>query len=438
MQQFVQALKINPALKLDPSVASPELQEVFDAAVKQVGGGATPKPPEDDDTDVPPRPPNDNVKGLQHNPVDEARPGEPLTVKAQVGSDVGAKSVVVQYRPSGQADFVTVPMKQSGADWVAVIPGDAIGDHALQYYIEARDKKGKALVSAGSASNPYIITMAEAAPGTRIAHHEPPKKPEDKDHFHRLFIFVMPGFGFGYAPSGTKSEVAYQLKGTPPNATFQQAAVGQCPPCGVVAPFHIGVELGGMITRHFSLSLLGRFEVYTGANAQTSGTVPALGGAYSPGGYSGGTTKAGGAVAGFLRARYRFLEGKIHPYVTASIGGGEIRDMLNLGKAEGAGTDLVDATTAQAYNAAQAKGQTITSLQVVCKPPVAGQATPKCVDSLKLGDFFVGGGGGVWWDVQKYVALILDINILGGIGVGSGGQSGLDIDAQLGVGVHFL
>jgi hypothetical protein len=440
LQQFVQALKINPSLKLDPNIASPELEEVFDAARKQVGVSAPPtnpntgtKPPPTGDNDLPPTSAND-VKGLQHNPADEARAGEPLTVKALVGSDVGARSVALLYRPSGQADFVTVQMKSNGgADWIGVIPGDVIVDHPIQYFIEARDKRGKQLVSSGSAANPYIVTIAEVAPGTHIAHAPPPKKKkeEDKDHIQRLFAFVMPGFGFGYQPTGNKSEVAWQANTSGTGNAYQQAQVGKCP-CGVVAPFHIGVELGAMITRHFSLSLLGRFQVVTGANAQSIGTIDPKSGTFSPGGIAPGTgtTKAGGAVAGFLRARYRFLDGKFHPYLTVSIGGGEIRDQLNLAVAESKGGYLVDASTAYPYN--QKPPSTPSAIQVVCKPGA------KCYDSLKMGDFFIGGGGGIWYDVQKYVALILDVNVLGGIAAGTGGQSGLNIDVQLGVGVHFL
>ncbi len=264
VQQFVQALKINPNLKLDPNIASPELEEVFDAARKQVGVSAPPtnpnpgtKPPPTGDNEPPPTSAND-VKGLQHSPVDEACPGEPLTVKALVGSDVGARSVVLLYRPTGQADFVTVQMKNSGgADWVGAIPGDVIVDHPIQYFIEARDKRGKQLVCSGSAANPYIVTLAEVAPGTTVAHAPTTKKKkeEDKDHIQRLFAFVMPGFGFGYQPTGNKSEVAWQANTTGTGSPYQQAQVGKCP-CGVVAPFHIGVELGAMVTRNFSLSLL--------------------------------------------------------------------------------------------------------------------------------------------------------------------------------------
>ena len=431
LQQFVQALRIDPTLILDPAVASPELEEVWAAARKQAGlqrapktKAPTPPPPPENPPDQGEPPPTsagtDEVKGLQHTPVEEARPGEPLTVKAQLGADVGAAKIFVLYRSSGQADYTAVPMKNvGGADWVAVIPGEVIADKPLQYYIEARDKKGRALINSGSAPSPYIITLAEVAPGARIVRRDESKK-EDGKKFHRLFVFVMPGFGIGYHPGGNVTEVAYQLKTDPSTnmPSYQRAAV-QSPGGVAIAPFHIAVEAGGMITRHFSLSLLGRFEVVTGANAQTVGTEDG-----SP--PIGGTTKAGGAAAGFLRARYRFLEGKLHPYITVDFGVGEIRHALNLTAAQTPDKPLVDQATANAF----------ASNPNVNKQFVCGSGT--CYDSLKMGLIFVGAGAGVWYDVWKYIGLIADVNILGGIGVGPGGQSGLNIDIQLGVGAHFL
>ena len=322
LQQFVQALKINPALKLDPSVASPELEEVWAAARKQVGLQRAPKtksppPPPDNPPDQGEPPPTtaapDEVKGLQHTLVDEARAGEPLTVKAQDGADVGATKIFVLYRSSGQADFTPVAMKNvGGAEWVAVIPGEVVEDRPIQYYLEARDKKGRPVVGAGSAPNPYIVTLVETAPGARIVHRDPDKKKkvEEKDNgtkFHRLFVFVMPGFGIGYHPAGNTTEVAWQKHRRVGGMTSYSARLRQDPGGVAIAPFHIAVEIGGMITRHFSLSLLGRFEVVTGANAETQ----PLNDANQP--VMGGTTKANGAVAGFVRARYRFLDGKLAP-----------------------------------------------------------------------------------------------------------------------------
>ena len=421
MQQFVQALKINPQLKLDPAVASPELDEVFIAARKQVGGSATPPPQREPATD--PDGDKPEPKGLQHSPVDEARTGEPLLIKAQLGEGSGASRMFLFYRASGQSDFTSVTMKNNGSgEWSASIPGDAIEDRPLQYYIEARDKKGRAVSNAGSAPSPYIVTISETAPGARIVHREdkqPGKKSSsDGPAYHRLFVNVMPGFGFGVHPSGNVTEVAFGH--TNGSASYQHAAVRDTG--GAISPFHIAVELGGNITRHFSLSALGRFQVVTGANAQT--IYPDTGA-----NITGPTSKAGGAVAGFLRARYRFLDGKLHPYVHIDFGGGEIRNALNLSSNDPKSEDYVDESTAIAYNADPNSKKV---RQLVC----ADKAN--CYDTIKLGYLFVGGGAGISYDVWKYIAVMFDLNLLGAIGVGNNGQNAMQVDFQLGVGAHFL
>jgi hypothetical protein len=272
----------------------------------------------------------------------------------------------------------------------------------------------------GSAPSPYIVTLSEVAPGARVVRRDDGKK-DDPKKFHRLFVFVMPGFGFGYHPGGNVTEVAWQLKSNASGTVQYQRAAVEAPGGVAISPFHISVEAGGMITRGFSLSLMGRFEVVTGANAQTSSTEDGS----SP---IGGTTKAGGAVAGFIRARYRFLSGKLHPYVHVDFGGGEIRHALNLSAAQTSDKPLVDEATARAFN----ENPSGVNRQLVC---AAGQS---CYDTLKMGYLFVGGGAGLWYDVWKYVGLIVDVNVLGAIGVGPGGQSGLNVDIQLGVGAHFL
>jgi hypothetical protein len=327
---------------------------------------------------------------------------------------------------SGQADYTPVAMKNNGAgEWTGTIPGDEIQDRPIQYYLEARDRKGRAVIGSGSAPNPYIVTLAEVAPGARIIPRADnrtngKKKDEDKNHFHRLFVFLMPGVGIGYHPGGNTTEVAWQ-KSDNPDVPYKRASVSGSGGAAL-APFHLSVEVGGMITRHFSLSLLGRFQVVTGANAETYGTE----GGNTP---IGGTTKAGGAVAGLIRARYRFLDGKWHPYVHLDIGGGEIRHALDLTNAQSADAPLVDEATARAQNM---DPRAMLDRQLVCPP------NSSCYDSLRLGYLFIGGGAGVWYDVWKYVGLILDVNLLGGIGVAGSGQSGMNIDIQLGVGAHFL
>lgn len=458
VQQFVNALKLAPDYTLDPALATPELDEAFQAAARQLAkrapGASHPpsqKPPDKAPKPTPATPPpaeptapptqsappatsTDEVHGLQHTPVDESRPNAPIPVRARLGADVGATRVFLFFRGSGQEDFLSVPMKSSGGgEWVGVIPADAVTGKSIQYYLEARDARGRAVVNAGSGPSPYVVVISDsAAPPANVPEVdvEDPlmkerlaKKRKEEEHRStrdHLFLFVMPGFGFGVEPAGNHTEVAWQFQTQGASAMrFIQQPVGST---GIaVAPFHLAVELGYLLTPKLSLSLLGRFQFVTGANAETVRT----------GMEQGATTKAFGAVAVLARARYRFLEGRFHPYLHVDIGGGEIRHSLDISSAESDQHPLVDKFTADTFNANPDPTQLPMYQQEVC----ANHRS--CSDTISLGYLFIGGGAGIWYDFAAHFAFILDVNLLGAVGT-SDRQSGFNIDVQAGLGVHFL
>jgi hypothetical protein len=347
---------------------------------------------------------------------------------------VGATRVFLFYRGGGQEDFVSVPMKNTGGvEWAAVIPADAVTGRAIQYYLEARDQRGRAVVGSGSAPNPYIVSISESAAAPTNVPEVDVEDPLAQERLrkrrlaeearggkmHRFFIFLLGGFGFGFEPAGNHTEVAYQFQ--PSSNSYVPQPVGTA---GVAfSPFHLGIEFGGFLTKNFSLSAMARIEVFTDNNAETiAGSGADL---FSP------TRKATSAFAGLVRARYRFLEGRFHPFVSVNIGGGQIRHSLDISSAQTDAEPLVDAGTANAYNNADspaAKAQVKDMKQRVCPST--------CKDTIALGYLLVGGGGGIWVDVHKYLALMLDLNLLGAIGIGDG-QSGMNIDFQLGFGAHF-
>lgn len=447
-QQFVNALKINPQYKLDPALATPELDEAFQAAAKQVArmGGGKPKPvtpppaPEKQPEPTPPTPTPpaaEEVKGLQHTPVDETRPNAPIPVRAKLGSDVGATRVFLFFRGSGQEDFLSVPMKNtSGVEWVGVIPGEAVQGKSLQYYLEARDARGRAVANAGAAANPLVVVISDTAPPPsnvpEVDVEDPlmkerlakKRKEEERTHSTRdhLFIFVMPGFGFGVEPAGNHTEVAWQFQTQGANANrFVQQPVGAT---GIaVAPFHLAVEIGYLVTPRFTVSVLGRFQLATGANAETVRT----------GMEQGATTKAFGAVAALARARYRFLDGRFHPYVHLDIGGGEIRHVLDISSAESDDHPLVDKFTADTWN----NSNPMDPMQLKMYQQEVCSNHRNCSDTISLGYMLIGGGAGIWYDFASHFAFILDVNLLGAIGT-SDRQSGFNIDVQAGLGAHFL
>jgi hypothetical protein len=450
-QQFVNALKIKPDVRLDPAIATPELEEAFSAAQKQAGVSArrppaeTPKPPRENN--LPPKPPEpvaEEVHGLQHTPVDESRPNTPVPIRANLGSDVGATRLFLFFRGGGQEDFVSVPMKNTqGTEWVGVIPADAVSGRTIQYYLEARDARGRTVIGSGSAPSPYLVSVTEsAAPPSAVpevdvedplaAEHARKRREEEerrKEHLQRFFAFFTIGTGFGYEPAGNHTEVAWQYQPSSDLYVHQPVGTG-----GVaVSPLAIGAEVGVMVTSGFSLSAVIRGQVYTAASAETV-MGPAT---QSP------TTKASGAVAGLLRARYRFLDGRFHPYVHVDIGAGQIRHVLDISSAQMGGAPLVDSATATTYNQHgtgtngvldPALNTTMLSNQNVCADP------NNCSDTIALGYLLLGGGAGLWIDVQKYVGLMLDLNLLGAISTDSNDvrqQSGMNVDISLGVGVRF-
>jgi hypothetical protein len=361
-----------------------------------------------------------------------------VPIRAQLGNDTGATRVFLFYRGGGQEDYVSVPLRHtSGAEWVGAIPGEALVGRALQYYLEARDARGRAVVGSGSAPNPYIITISDTAAAPAAVPEVDVEDPLLRERLRKqreeeeravapkrdhLFVFVMPGFGFGVQPTGNRTEVAWQFQ-TPPAHYVPEpvASTGFA-----IAPFHLAIEVGGMITPAISLSLVGRFQLVTGANAETQHPVGTD--------VTNPTSKASGAVAGFVRARYRFLSGKFHPYVHLDVGGGQIRHALDISSADSDAHPLVDSHTAGEFNADSDPNKDPNdprfSRQRVC--PMSS-----CVDTIQLGYLFLGGGAGLWYDFARHFAFIVDVDVLGAIGVGSG-QSGLDIDLNVGIGAHFL
>ncbi|HNN91007.1 MAG TPA: tetratricopeptide repeat protein [Pseudomonadota bacterium] len=221
LQQWIKALQINPKAKLDPALATPELQPLWDAAVAQASGAPapalppepatpapnqvppsspatdplvqspsplppaatptatpTPLPPEPTQAPPPSRPPTEGVDDLldpvlkvelRHVPVDDTRGNQRLNVyvtPVPVHQGAVAARVTLYYRGAGQERFSEVPMvasRRQQGDLLGQIPAEAVVGKSLQYYIQAFDGKGRVCGSQGSPENPMIIRISGSA-----------------------------------------------------------------------------------------------------------------------------------------------------------------------------------------------------------------------------------------------------------------------------------
>jgi hypothetical protein len=375
------------------------------------------------------KPPEAEGRAVRHKPVEGVRPGADIPLEVELDPELGATRVVVFYREVGQGDYVGMALRRTSRfNWMGTISTDAVGGLAVQYYLRAFDARGRGVGGVASAQDPYLVRLHER-PEIRVSQLEldDPKarerqrlerEAEEKQQtkrFDRLFIFAMPGFGFGYQPTGNRTEVAWQLQTVGSGSNY--APTGVAAPGGVtIAPFHFALEVGGLVTRHVSLSVLGRFQLLTGANADSSAALDQK-----------GARRATSAVSGFFRARYLFLENRFHPFLHVDVGGGEIRHALDLSRAA-ANESLVDRFAAESSHSID---KSRLQMHTVCA------AAASCTDSILLGYLFVGGGAGLWYDVAKHLVLLLDVNLLGALGLGPA-QRGLNVDVQIGLGARFL
>ncbi len=170
---FRKAVEIQPDIKLDRSLATPEIQEVFDAAAATRAPEAA-KPAEAD--------------GITHEPITRSPQGRPIAVRAEVAASVGAKKVVLSYNADGGDDFAEREMKEeppgSGV-YTAEIPASATQGAVLEYYIEAVDDEGKTLASKGSPEKAMRVALGgvgapPVATTTKRKNKETPESGEDQ------------------------------------------------------------------------------------------------------------------------------------------------------------------------------------------------------------------------------------------------------------------
>jgi len=95
---------------------------------------------------------------IEHTPVTEFTPGSPISVSASIVDNTDAlASTTLYYRQLGDLTYTSVEMTNtSGNVYEAEIPGSAVTDDGIQYYIEATDNFDVRSIE-GTADNPIAV-----------------------------------------------------------------------------------------------------------------------------------------------------------------------------------------------------------------------------------------------------------------------------------------
>jgi hypothetical protein len=163
LHYFVRALRLHRKIAIPKALATPQLHKVFKEAkktLKRVGKPpvialkAVKKKHSPSATGT-----RKTGRGLVHSPIDFAKRGYPIPVKAAAGLDIQAHKVFLFFRPSGTVKYQRAPMKKSGRVFRGEIPSRATQKRILHYYIEAQDQRGRLAGSNGSAPSPNVVII---------------------------------------------------------------------------------------------------------------------------------------------------------------------------------------------------------------------------------------------------------------------------------------
>ena len=279
IKYFSAAMRINRNAVLNPSRATPALEEMFNSAKQNLPVSPPPTGP-----------------AFRHNPVDDAVVGRTVRIRVHV-ADPSAERVVLYFRTVGASDFRQVPMQEvKSGSYVGVVPAQLVRGRSIYYYVEAQNAAGERLHGHGTATSPNIISVRPAG-----VQPPPPPQQQQQQRSGKVFsIGLMVGAGLGIVNGGESEHEQPQAAGGAKTVDIN--------PGGALAPFHIAPELSYHLNDNWHLCVLGRIQVI---NATTESSKVSL--------------------LGEARAKRFFGEGALRFYMAFGAGAGQMRHRIPLG-----------------------------------------------------------------------------------------------------------
>ncbi len=324
---FLSAVEIDGKIQIEAAYKTPDMQKLLDEARSEVGGTGGGMDPPGGGGDDPPSGGGgadcEEVAGVQHEIIYDAKAGEDLKIDALVGLDVGPAKVAVMYRPQGATEFVEGKLTKSGdCEYHGKIPASGLAGELVHYYVAAFNGSGKVIAGAGSSASPNMIELSGGSATATFTDNENPFDNNPK------------GGGGG----STGGEVGGGVKVGPqkPSKVYFNVALGtgvgfvtgeteqklnQVECCFAPALLHIFPELGFYIGPKTAVGAALRLGFPVGANLPGHSTA---------------------APAVLLRVRQSLGDGQDGLQVSGAIGGGILRNTIKLTMAEaGMDTDIV-------------------------------------------------------------------------------------------------
>lgn len=192
IQNFVEALKLDPNTALDPDLKTKELDSAFAEAKKRAAGGpATPATPATTTTPAKPATgaaPAAAGTGEQptgdftHTPVAEQQSRTGIPVYVEYSGEEQLVKVLVRYKGYGMTEWKAYELKKMGEKgWGGVLPCGDVQQGTSQYYIQGFNAENDPVATGGDRNRPYKvkIKLDKVAEPPHLPGEPPPTQCQD-------------------------------------------------------------------------------------------------------------------------------------------------------------------------------------------------------------------------------------------------------------------
>lgn len=164
LQLFIQALRADSTVQLDPLTSTPEIQLMYARARNEVGTAVTTQPDPVVSTDPPP-------SNIPHEAVPEQLVQTPVPVFLEVPPRQRVSEVNLYYRGHGMRAYRQVAMDRMRGGYGFEIPCHDVFEPAIYYYIEVIGRNGDRVAFVGNEERPVTV------PIVTTRNHPPPSLP---------------------------------------------------------------------------------------------------------------------------------------------------------------------------------------------------------------------------------------------------------------------
>ena len=169
---FVEAIKIDANVTLDPDLKNADNQAAFDAAKKQAGGKAAPV------ADTGEQPTGD----FTHTPAAEQQIRTPIPIYVEYAGEEPLVKIVARYKGFGMTDWKQIELKKIGEKgWGGLIPCADVQQGVAQYYLQGFNANNDVTATAGDRNRAYKVPVKreKVAEAPHLPNEAPPTQCAD-------------------------------------------------------------------------------------------------------------------------------------------------------------------------------------------------------------------------------------------------------------------